>query len=93
MPMLANFDKLFSEFSTAIDMGDFEKLLKIDEEIKIQFKKSIEHGQFEDSTQLQSIVDKHQALLNQVSELKQSTFEQLAQYQKNQKNLKKYQNV
>lgn len=74
-------------------MGDFEKLLKIDEEIKIQFKKSIEHGQFEDSTQLQSIVDKHQALINQVSELKQSTFEQLAQYQKNQKNLKKYQNV
>lgn len=91
--MLANFDKLFSKFSNAIDMGDFEKLLKIDEEIKIQFKKSIEHGQFEDSAQLQSIVDKHQALINQVSELKQSTFEQLAQYQKNQKNLKKYQNV
>ncbi|MGS0534954.1 hypothetical protein [Pseudoalteromonas sp. SaAl2] len=91
--MLANFEKLFSEFSTGLEMGDFEKLLKIDEEIKVLFKESIENGHLGGSEQLQLIADKHHALTVQVSELEKSTFEQLAQFQKNQKNLKKYQNV
>ena len=91
--MLAKFDKLFHEFSTRIDTKNIERLLNVDKQIEILFKESVESGCFKNSEELRTILDKHQDLTNQVSALKKSTFEQLAQYQKNQKNLKKYQNV
>lgn len=93
MLMLADFEKLFTEFASAIESNEIDKLLKIDEEIKTLFSNYIDSGHFKNSENILVLAKQHEALLEQVIAKKKSTAEQLAQFQKNQKNLKKYQNV
>jgi len=93
MPMSADFEKLFSEFASAIESNEVEKSLKIDEEIKTLFSNSIDREHFKSDEDILNVVEQHKALIEQVIAKKKSTVKQLAQFQKNQKNLKKYQNV
>ncbi len=93
MPMSADFEKLFSEFASAIESNEVEKSLKIDEEIKTLFSNSIDREHFKSDEDILNVVEQHKALIEQVIAKKKSIVKQLAQFQKNQKNLKKYQNV
>jgi len=93
MLMLADFEKLFTEFASAIESNEIDKLLRIDEEIKTLFSNYIDSEHFKNSGNILVLAKQHEALLEQVIAKKKSTAEQLAQFQKNQKNLKKYQNV
>ena len=93
MQMLVDFEQLFSKFKIALDSVTYEDLLELDREIKDLFIEYVNSEGYNSTEELASIVEQHNNLVDLISTSKKSKHKQLAKYHKNQKNLKKYQNV
>lgn len=91
--MLVDFEKLLTELESSIKAINLEEVMRIDSQVKSCLSEEIKSLKPEHYAELASILERHNLLIDQVSALKKSTFNQLTQFQKNQKLLKKYQNV
>ena len=93
MLMLDKIDSLISQLEAAIDEPNLEKALNLDRKLLDEIKATDEISLHENATYFLSVAARHQSVLNKVDDLKKQSFKNITQFNKNQKNIKKYQNV
>ena len=88
-------DPVMPLFSGAIQdpQDDLEKALNLDRKLLDEIKATDEISLHENATYFLSVAAKHQNIINKVDDLKKQSFKNITQFNKNQKNIKKYQNV
>jgi len=91
--MLDKIDSLISQLEAAIDDLDFEVAQNLDRKLLDEIKATDQISLGENATYFLSIAARHQNAMNKVDDLKKQSFKNITQFNKNQKNIKKYQNV
>jgi hypothetical protein len=93
MQMLDKMESLISQLEAAIDEANLEKSLNLDRKLLDEIKATDQLSLHENATYFLSVAARHQSVLNKVDDLKKQSFKNITQFNKNQKNIKKYQNV
>jgi hypothetical protein len=91
--MQDKFESLIQQLESAIEFENLELAQSLDKQVLEEIKITDETVLNENVTYLQSLVERHRRLINNVDLKKKQAHKNISQFSKNQKNLKKYQNV